>query len=54
MIAFILSAGAGTRLKPNTLNRHKCLIEIFDNKKIIDIELINLRGSYDSIDDRTI
>ena len=45
MIAFILSAGAGTRLKPNTLNKHKCLIEIFDNKKIIDIELISLRDN---------
>ena len=33
MIAFILAAGASTRLKPNTLSRHKCLLEIFDNKK---------------------
>jgi|TARA_Y100000034_G_scaffold17207_1_gene18784 choline kinase len=38
MIAFILAAGASTRLKPYTLNKHKCLIEILDNKKIIDIE----------------
>ena len=34
MIAFILAAGASTRLKPDTLSRHKCLLEIFDKKKI--------------------
>ena len=45
MIAFILAAGTSTRLKPNTLTKHKCLIEIFNNKKIIDIELINLRNN---------
>ena len=45
MIAFILAAGASTRLKPNTLSRHKCLLEIFDNKKIIDIELTSLRDN---------
>ena len=45
MIAFILAAGASTRLKPDTLSRHKCLLEIFDKKKIIDIELISLRDN---------
>ena len=45
MIAFILAAGASTRLKPYTLNKHKCLIEVLDNKKIIDIELKNLRDN---------
>ena len=45
MIAFILAAGPCTRLKPYTLSKHKCLLEVFDNKKVIDIELINLRDS---------
>jgi choline kinase len=45
MIAFILAAGASTRLKPYTLNKHKSLIEVLDNKKIIDIELKNLRDN---------
>ena len=45
MIAFILAAGAGTRLEPYTLSKHKCLLEVFDNKKVIDIELINLRDN---------
>ena len=43
MIAFILAAGPSTRLTTLTLNKHKCLLEIIDNLKIIDIELINLR-----------
>ena len=45
MIAFILAAGPGTRLEPYTLSKHKCLLEVFDNKKVIDIELINLRDN---------
>jgi len=45
MIAFILAAGASTRLKPYTLKKHKCLIEVLDNEKIIDIELKNLRDN---------
>ena len=45
MIAFILAAGTGTRLEPYTLSKHKCLLEVFDNKKVIDIELINLRDN---------
>ena len=45
MIAFILAAGSGTRLEPYTLSKHKCLLEVFDNKKVIDIELINLRDN---------
>jgi len=45
MIALILAAGASTRLKPYTLNKHKCLIEVLNNKKIIDIELKNLRDN---------
>ena len=43
MIAFILAAGPSTRLTTLTLSKHKCLLEIIDNLKIIDIELINLR-----------
>lgn len=43
MIAFILAAGPSTRLTTLTVNKHKCLLEIIDNLKIIDIELINLR-----------
>ena len=45
MIAFILAAGSCTRLEPYTLSKHKCLLEVFDNKKVIDIELINLRDN---------
>ena len=45
MIAFILAAGSGTRLEPYTLSKHKCLLEVFDNKKVIDIELTNLRDN---------
>ena len=45
MIAFILAAGSCTRLEPYTLSKHKCLLEVFDNKKVIDIELKNLRDN---------
>jgi phosphoenolpyruvate phosphomutase len=43
MIALILSAGIGSRLKPHTNIKHKCLVEVADNKSIIDIQLTNLR-----------
>jgi len=45
MIAFILAAGTSTRLRPYTLNKHKCLIEVLNNEKIIDVELKNLRDN---------
>ena len=35
MIAFILAAGPCTRLRPDTINKHKCLLEVFDNKKAV-------------------
>ena len=38
MIAFILAAGPSTRLTTLTLNKHKCLLEIIDNLKIIDMK----------------
>jgi phosphoenolpyruvate phosphomutase len=37
--ALLLAAGQSTRLKPLTNTCHKCLIEIYQNTKIIDIEL---------------
>jgi phosphoenolpyruvate phosphomutase len=45
MKALILSAGQSTRLRPLTNNYHKCLIDIHDNKKIIDIQLEALKKS---------
>ena len=43
MKALILSAGKCSRLMPLTNTKHKCLIDIYDNTKIIDIELENLK-----------
>ena len=43
MKALILSAGKCSRLRPLTNTKHKCLIDIYDNTKIIDIELENLK-----------
>ncbi len=45
MIAFILAAGIGSRLRPLTLNKHKCLIEVYSGSTILDIQLKTLKDN---------